>query len=104
MIKAFWVLIIIIAAITGLHARRLNQTSLVTGRVVPPTSVNEVWAIRGKDSMRAVPKDGAFVLQLQTGQYRIIIQAHPPYKNIVKEGVVAEEGKNTDLGEIKLEQ
>ena len=103
MIKAFWVLLIIIAAITGLHARRLIQTSVVTGRISPVTAVNQVWAIRGKDSLRTIPKDGAFILQLKSGQYKIVVVAFPPYKNAVKEDVVAEEGKNTDLGEIKLD-
>jgi hypothetical protein len=102
--QALWVLIIIVAAISGLHARRLNQASIITGRVSPATAVNQILAIRGTDSVRTILKDGAFILQLKTGRYKIIINAIRPYKDVVKEGIFAEPGKNTDLGEINLEQ
>jgi hypothetical protein len=102
--QALWVLIIIIAAISGLHARRLNQTSVITGRVSPAFAVQQILAIRARDTLRTILKDGAFILQLKTGRYIIIINAIKPYKDVIKEGVVAEPGKNTDLGEINLEQ
>jgi hypothetical protein len=102
--QALWVLIIIVAAISGLHARKLNQASIITGRVSPASAVNQVLAISGRDTSRTVLKDGAFILQLKTGRYRIIINALRPYKDVIKEGIIAEPGKNTDLGEINLEQ
>ena len=102
--KTLWFLIILIAAISGLHAMRLIQTGMITGRVSPPAYTVQVWAINGKDSIRTTLKDAVFVFQVKAGRYNIIAEAKAPYKNVVKNGVTIDKGNSIDLGEIKLEQ
>ncbi len=101
--KTVWFLLILVAAISGLHAMRLIQTCIITGRVSPPAYVKQVWVISGKDSVRTTLKDGVFIFQVKPGRYMVVAEAIAPYKNEVKRGVVAESGNTIDVGEIKLD-
>ena len=41
---------------------------------------------------------------MKPGTYRIAIEAIPPYKNAVREGIDIRNGEVTDIGEIRLQQ
>jgi hypothetical protein len=71
MMKASWVLIIIITAISGLHARRLMKRTGVAKEKIPPSlAVKQIWGINGKDSTKQAIKDGVFILQLNSVPYK----------------------------------
>lgn len=80
------------------------QSTGIKGTVTPAGSVNKVWAISGTDSLQTLPSEGSFTLNAKAGTYTVLVEAATPYKNFIVEKVVVEEGKITDLGEIKLAQ
>ena len=59
----------------------------------------------GMDTMRTNIRNGGFEIgQVKPGTYKLVIEAIAPYKNFQKEGVVVNEKKATDVGEITLQQ
>lgn len=92
------------AAIAVLAFRNMEGGSIV-GKIAPLDGASQVWAIQGADSMKTDIADGAFNLQgAKEGTYTVIINAKQPFKNVTISDVKVDEGKVTDLGEIKLEQ
>jgi hypothetical protein len=92
------------AAIAVLAFRNMEGGS-IAGKVAPLDGASQVWAIQGADSMKTDITDGAFNLQgAKEGTYTVIINAKQPFKNVTISDVKVDEGKVTDLGEIKLEQ
>jgi len=47
-------LILVLIAITSVHAVKLLQTSSSHPHVYPTTTAEQVWPIHGKDSMRMI--------------------------------------------------
>ncbi|CAL1520671.1 carboxypeptidase regulatory-like domain-containing protein [Chitinophaga sp. MM2321] len=75
----------------------------ITGKVTPAAGATEAWAIQGTDTLKSPVSDGAFSFQnAKTGVYTIIIGAKEPLKPATVNDVKVEDGKATDLGEIKL--
>lgn len=76
----------------------------ISGKVTPADGATEVWAISGADTLKAPVSDGAFSVQsAKAGSYTVIIDAKDPYKDATLNDVKVEDGKTTDLGEIKLD-
>lgn len=82
----------------------LNQDSGIKGTVSPADGAGIVWAVSGSDSVKVTPDNGAFAFSVKPGTYKVIVQALADYKTFIKENVVVEEGKVTDLGTITLEK
>lgn len=101
--KTFATLIAIIIAVAGLHAFRSMNQSKLTGKITPASGANIVWAINGKDSTRIKSANGTFALTIKPGPWKLLINAKEPLENVVLD-VHVQEGKTTDLGEIKLQQ
>lgn len=77
----------------------------IAGKVVPADVATEVWAIQGTDTLKSPVNDGAFSIQAaKAGTYTVIIGAKSPFKPATVTDVKVEDGKATDLGEIKLVQ
>jgi hypothetical protein len=76
----------------------------IAGKVTPAEGATEAWAITGTDTLTAAVSDGAFTFaNAKAGAYTVIIGAKAPFKPATVTDVKVEEGKPTDLGEIKLE-
>ena len=86
------------------HAFKAVQSSVITGKIVPFDAVDQVFAIQGKDSLKAIPDKGIFVLQAKPGTYTVIIDSKKSFKDIMLDPVKVNERKTTDLGEIKIIQ
>jgi hypothetical protein len=80
------------------------QDSGIKGTISPADGAGIVWAISGADSLKATPENGAFSFSVKPGTYKVIVQGVGDYKNFIKDNVVVEEGKVTDLGTITLEK
>lgn len=93
---------IAIAIITCNFAFRSIDLVYITGKVTPAESVTAVWAIKGKDSVKALLENGTFALSVQPGTYKVLIDAVDPYKDVVRKKITVSEKKPKDLGEIKL--
>lgn len=77
----------------------------ITGKITPADGATEVEAVNGADKLKGAVSQGAFTIPAaKAGTYTITILGKSPFKNAVIKDVKVEEGKATDLGEIKLEQ
>lgn len=88
-----------------LLSMQLLPESAITGRVVPADAMESVWVINSNnDSLKATASDGAFSISVKEGIYKVVVDAREPYKDAIIESVEVQNGQNTDLGEIRLEQ
>lgn len=77
----------------------------ITGKVTPADAATEAWAIQGTDTLKTAVADGAFTFQdAKAGAYTVMVAAKTPFKPAVLNDVKVEDGKATDLGEIKLSE
>lgn len=77
----------------------------IAGKVVPADGATEAWAVSGTDTLKAPIADGAFSFaEAAAGTYTVIVDAKEPFKDATITDVKVEDGKATDLGEIKLAQ
>lgn len=97
-------LCLIVMVITGVHAMRLMQANTINGKVPTADALRFVWAIQGKDSVIAPAINGSFALKVKPGIWKVLLHTKYPYKNMVIDHVIVNDGKATDLGEIKLLQ
>lgn len=89
----------------GLFAFTAVNTGSIKGTVTPASALNSAMAISGRDTLKAIIDIGSFSFnEVKPGTYKLVIEAMSPYKNFVKEGVVVEDGKSTDVGAIILQQ
>jgi hypothetical protein len=102
--KTLWVLIIVIAVVTGLHAHKATQRSAISGKILPQGVGKTIWAIRGHDSLRLITNGGAFHIEAKPGNYTLVIDSKNPYENVFFENILVVDGKTTQLGEVKLSQ
>jgi hypothetical protein len=93
----------LVVLIVGALAFTSFDGGTISGKVTPVDGASEVWAISGMDTLKAPVTDGAFSVQsAKAGTYTVIIDAKDPYKDATLNDVKVEDGKVTDLGEIKL--
>lgn len=93
----------LVVLIVGSLAFTTFDGGTISGKVTPVDGASEVWAISGMDTLKAPVTDGAFSVQsAKAGTYTVIIDAKDPYKDATLNDVKVEDGKTTDLGEIKL--
>jgi TolA-binding protein len=77
----------------------------ITGKITPADGATEVEAVNGADKLKGAVSQGAFTIPAaKAGTYTITILGKSPFKNAVIKDVKVEDGKATDLGEVKLEQ
>jgi hypothetical protein len=75
----------------------------VGGNVNPPDAGLRAFLFSPKDTLSANIASGTFQFaKVPSGSYKLLIEAAPPYKNAVKEGVRVLEGEFTDAGQIEL--
>jgi len=89
----------------ALFAFTTFKNGSIKGTVVPSAAATSAYVVSGMDTMRTNIQNGAFEIgQVKPGTYKLVIEAIAPYKNFEKEGVVVNEKKATDVGEITLQQ
>ncbi len=92
-------------ATMGIFAFSNLSTSSIKGSVSPGEGAMAVWAISGKDTLKAPIANGNFDISIdKTGTYTVIVDAVPPYKDAVRDGIVVSEGQPADIGVIVLEK
>lgn len=81
------------------------DTGSISGKVTPADAASQVWAFQATDTLKAPITDGAFTIQdAKAGTYTVIVGAKHPFKDVTVTNVKVEDGKTTDLGEIRLVQ
>ena len=78
----------------------------VTGNVNPPDAGLRAWIFSATDTLTAqIENSGHFqISQVKPGNYRLLVEARPPYRNSVKEGIRVAEGAPTDIGTIEMQK
>ena len=103
--KKIAVLAASLAMAFALFAFTTFKNGSIKGSVSPSASATSVYIVSGMDTMRTNIENGAFEIgQVKPGTYKLVIEAIAPYKKFEREGVVVNEKKATDVGEIALQQ
>ena len=93
------------AIVIGTFAFKYADTGSISGKVTPADAATQVWAFQAADTLKAPITDGAFTIQgAKAGTYTVIVGAKRPFQDVTLSNVKVEDGKATDLGEIKLQQ
>lgn len=74
----------------------------IHGIIDQPQGAKKIWAISGADSISTLAVAGSFSLEVKPGNWKLVVEAVPPYKNVVIEGIVVQAEQSTDIGIIKL--
>jgi hypothetical protein len=74
----------------------------IHGVIDPADGASKVWAIRGTDSISAIPASGKFSMEVSPGNWTILVEAVSPFQNAVVNNIVVLENQSTDAGIIKL--
>jgi hypothetical protein len=79
--------------------------SAITGSVLPGDGAESIWAYGGTDSTRAILlANGSFSLTVRAGIYKLVVDAKPPFKDVVLENVDVKDGRPLDVGQIVLQK
>ena len=103
--KTVATLLVTISAVIMLHAFRSLKNSGINGNVNAPDNVIEIIAVNNKDSIKIQPdKRGLFSCTGILGNWKIVINAKEPYKDVVLDKIEVINGRMTEIGEIILQQ
>lgn len=98
-------ILIVTAIVISALAFKNQDAGTITGKVLPADAGSNVWAIQGTDTLKTAIADGTFSFRaVRTGTYTVIVDAKHPFQDVTITNVKVEEGKETDLGEIRLSQ
>lgn len=90
--------------ILGAFVYRSDFRSGIQGIIDPADGARKVWAISGNDTASAIPAFGKFVIEVKPGNWRLYVEAVPPYKDTVVDNILVQDGQYTDVGVIQLIQ
>jgi len=94
---------VIVFFISCLAAFVSLQEGSIRGTVTPPEGAYNVVAFSATDTIKGPINMGNFqITGVKPGTYKVLIAAHAPYKDVVRDGVVIANGNVVDLGEIQL--
>jgi hypothetical protein len=93
-----------ILAVVALHSFNAQRTGIISGSISPQDGAILVWAIQNTDTVKAAPANGIFTLSVKSGTWKVIVDAKEPYQDVMMENVQVNDGKETSLGEIKLQR
>ena len=80
-------------------------TSPVKGSVTPANAALRAWVISKTDTVNAPVLQGNFMItDVKPGNYILMIEAKPPFRDSFKQDVVVVDGQPTDVGVIQMNQ
>jgi hypothetical protein len=97
-------LCLIIVVVIGIHAERLLHSGSIVGKISPGSPESSVIAVRGRDSVKVIPNDGHFGMELQPGDWKLIIALKEYNSFPTEKRIQVQEGQRLNLGEIRLAQ
>ncbi len=102
--KKIFFLICIIGFCSFNFLRHWN--SPVKGSVNPSNAAIRAWVFSKTDTFNApVNISGLFEIDgVKAGSYTLMVEAHGPYRNTIKDGIVVVDGQLTDVGVIEMQR
>ena len=79
--------------------------SLVKGSVNPMNAATRAWLLSKSDTLNSPVIQGNFmILNVKPGNYTLMVEGKPPYKDSFKQDVLVVDGQPTDVGIIEMIQ
>jgi hypothetical protein len=101
---ALMLLVIISALCMGLTLR-INFNSPVKGSVNPPNGATRAWLLSKTDTLNSPVIQGNFMItNVKPGNYLLMMEGKPPYRDSFKQDVLVVDGQPTDVGVIEMQQ
>ena len=95
----------LLVLIAMLFSFRRPTGGTVQGNVIPIEAGLHAFLFSGKDGLSATITSGTFQFSnVAAGNYNLLVEAAPPYRNAVKDGIRAVDGEFTDAGQIELQR
>jgi len=77
----------------------------VRGNIIPIEGALHAFLFSKKDTISATITSGTFQFSnVVAGNYNLLVEAVPPYRNAVREGIRVADGEFTDAGQIELQR
>jgi hypothetical protein len=84
---------------------RTNLNSPVKGSVNPPDGAIRAWLLSKSDTLNSPVIQGNFMItNVRPGNYLLMMEGKPPYKDNFKQDVLVVDGQPTDVGVIEMHQ
>ena len=86
-------------------AFQLHWNSPVKGYVNPSNAAVRAWVFSRTDTLNSPVIQGNFIISnVKPGNYTLMIEARPPYRDSFKQDVLVVDGQPTDVGVIEMHQ
>jgi|SRR5450432_898421 hypothetical protein len=86
-------------------AFRIYYSSPVKGSVSPMNGATRAWLISKADTLNAPVIQGNFMItNVKPGNYILMVEGKPPFKDSFKQDVQVVDGQPTDVGVIEMNQ
>jgi|SRR5579863_62781 len=97
----FWVFLGLLTFLSLAFSFYYN--SPVKGSVSPADGASRAWLISRHDTLNAPVIEGNFMItNVKPGNYTLMLEARPPYRDSFKQDVLVVEGQPTDVGVIEM--
>lgn len=94
---------IIFIGILLCFAFRVYWNSPVKGSVTPSNAGIRAWLFAPGDTLNAPVLEGNFMIEnVKQGNYTLMVEGVPPYRNAIKQSIIVVDGQSTDVGEIQM--
>jgi hypothetical protein len=101
---AFFFLLMVVAMFVSVSFRSY-WNSPVKGSVNPSDAALRAWIFSSRDTLNSPVIQGNFMISnVKPGNYTLMIEARPPYRDGFKQDVLVVEGQPTDVGVIEMHQ
>jgi hypothetical protein len=99
----FWIFLVLLVFLS--LAFRIYYNSPVKGSVSPANGASRAWLISKRDTLNAPVMQGNFMItNVKPGNYTLMLEAKPPFRDSFKQDVLVVEGQPTDVGVIEMNQ
>jgi hypothetical protein len=103
--KSFVKPVLVFAIVLMLFSFQRLFNSPVKGSVNPSDAALRAWVFSQTDTVNAPVNQGYFTIEgVKPGNYILMLEGRPPYRNTVKKGIQVSEGQPTDVGVIEMEK
>jgi hypothetical protein len=100
-----WIFLFAGFVISVCTAFRFYWNSPVKGSVNPSNAAIRAWLVSKSDTLNVIVIDGNFMItNVRPGNYTLMLEGRPPYRDSFKQDVQVVDGQPTDVGVIQMNQ